>query len=143
MLDREGWTMHPQKLPRRVFKLQQIKTRFSDQAQRSNNDGKLYSLTAMLTVTPPPVPNYNYVGIIGRQRFNNDTAVLQKKGEKDLLNVQRGDVLEGRFRVSSISEKEVVLVDTNLKIRHTIAFTVETGINQPFRPSVRTSDEVP
>ncbi|PYS42872.1 MAG: hypothetical protein DMF71_08375 [Acidobacteria bacterium] len=108
-----------------------------------NNDGKLYSLTAMLTVTPPPVPNYNYVGIIGRQRFNNDTAVLQKKGEKDLLNVQRGDVLEGRFRVSSISEKEVVLVDTNLKIRHTIAFTVETGINQPFRPSVRTSDEVP
>src|SRR5205807_4293881 len=27
-----------------------------------NNDGKLYSLTTMLTVTPPPVPNYNYVG---------------------------------------------------------------------------------
>jgi len=69
--------------------------------------------------------------------------VLQKKGEKDLLNVQRGDVLEGRFRVSSISEKEVVLVDTNLKIRHTIAFTVDTGSNQPFRPPVRTSDEVP
>jgi hypothetical protein len=108
-----------------------------------NNDGKLYSLSAMLTVTPPPVPNYNYVGIIGRPRFNNDTAVLQKKGDKDLLNVQRGDVLEQRFRVSSISEKEVVLIDIGLKIRHTISFTVDSGGNQPLRPPVRTSDEVP
>ena len=108
-----------------------------------NNDGKLYSLTAMLTVTPPPEPHYSYVGIIGRKRFNNDTAVLQKKGDKDLLNVQRGDVLEGRFRVSSISEKEVVLIDTTLKIRHTIAFSVDAGGNQPFRSPVRTSEEVP
>ena len=87
---------------------------------------------------------YDLMGNLTALRIGTqEQPVLQKKGEKDLLNVQRGDVLEGRFRVSSISEKEVVLVDTNLKIRHTIAFTVETGINQPFRPSVRTSDEVP
>ena len=108
-----------------------------------NSDGKLYSLSTYLTITPPPVPNYNYVGIIGKPRFNNDTAVLQKKGEKDLLSVQRGDVLDGRFRVSSISEKEVVLIDTTLKIRHTIAFTIDTGSNQPIRQPVRTSDEIP
>lgn len=108
-----------------------------------NGDGKLYSLPLNLTVTPPPVPNYNYVGIIGKQRFNNDTAVLQKKGDKDLLSVQRGDILENRFRVSSISEKEVVLIDTTLKIRHTIAFTIDTGTNQPIRQPVRTSDEIP
>jgi hypothetical protein len=70
-------------------------------------------------------------------------AVLQDKSNKDLLNVQRGDVLGGRFRVSSISEREIVLMDTNLKIRHTIPFTVEGNPNQPYRPPVRTSDDDP
>lgn len=107
-----------------------------------NNDGKLYSNTVSLNVAPPPLPNYNYVGIIGKPRFN-DTAVLQDKSTKDLLNVQRGDVLGGRFRVNSISEREVVLVDTNLKIRHTIPFTVETNSNQPYRPPVRNTDDEP
>ena len=107
-----------------------------------NNDGKLYSNTAILNVAAPPLPNYNYIGIIGKPRFN-DTAVLQDKSNKDLLNVQRGDVLGGRFRVNSISEREVVLVDTNLKIRHTIPFTVENNSNQPYRPPVRTTDDEP
>ncbi len=107
-----------------------------------NNDGKLYSNTAVLNVAAPPLPNYTYIGIIGKPRFN-DTAVLQDKSSKDLLNVQRGDVLGGRFRVNSISEREVVLVDTNLKIRHTIPFTVENNSNQPYRPPVRTSDDEP
>ncbi|HYR77354.1 MAG TPA: hypothetical protein VEM96_16085 [Pyrinomonadaceae bacterium] len=107
-----------------------------------NNDGKLYSNTTILNVAAPPLPNYAYIGIIGKPRFN-DTAVLQDKSSKDLLNVQRGDVLGGRFRVNSISEREVVLVDTNLKIRHTIPFTVENNPNQPYRPPVRTSDDEP
>jgi hypothetical protein len=107
-----------------------------------SNDGTLYSNTINLNVTPPPVPNYTYIGIIGKPRFN-DTAVLQDKSSKDLLNVQRGDLLSGRFRVSSISEKEVVLVDTTLKIRHTIAFSTDPASNQSSRPPVRVSDEEP
>ena len=107
-----------------------------------NNDGKLYSLPLSLSVTPPPLPNYNYIGIIGKLRAN-DIAVMQDKGNKDLLNVQRGDVLGGRFRVNSISDREVVLVDTNLKIRHTIPFTAEGASNQPYRPPVRPSDDEP
>src|SRR6266404_411669 len=107
-----------------------------------NNDGKLYSNTAVLNVAAPPLPNYTYIGIIGKPRFN-DTAVLQDKSSKDLLNVQRGDVLGGRFRVNSISEREVVLIDTNLKIRHTIPFTIENNPNQPYRPPVRTTDDEP
>ncbi|MDX6405873.1 MAG: hypothetical protein QOH70_3328 [Blastocatellia bacterium] len=106
-----------------------------------SNDGTLYSNPVTLTVTPPPLPNYNYIGIIGKPRFN-DTAVLQDKNSKDLINAQRGDLLGGRFRVSSISEKEIVLVDTTLKIRHTISFTADTN-GQPFRPPVRVSDEEP
>lgn len=109
---------------------------------RASDGSKLYSNEARLNVTPPPLPNYNYVGIIGRPR-GNDTVVLQEKGTKELLSKQRGDVLGGRFRIDSISEREVVLIDTMLKIRHKIPFTVDTTINnQPFRPPVRvTSDE--
>ena len=107
-----------------------------------NNDGKLYSNTQFLNVAAPPLPNYNYIGLIGKLRAN-DIAVLQDKSSKDLLNVQRGDVLGGRFRVNSISEREVVLIDTNLKIRHTIPFTVENNSNQPYRPPVRTTDDEP
>ncbi len=109
------------------------------QVMARTNDGKLYSNSITLNVTPPPLPNYNYVGIIGRPR-GNDTVVLQDKGNKDLLNVQRGDVLGGRFRVSSISEREVVLVDTTLKIRHTIPFTIDTSIPPQNRPPVRRVD---
>jgi hypothetical protein len=97
-------------------------------------DGSLYSNAGNLVVTPPPVPNYSYIGLIGKPRFN-DTAVLQDKNSKDLLNVQRGDVVAGRFRVNSISDKEVVLVDTTLKIRHTLSFSSENSSQS--RPSIR------
>lgn len=107
-----------------------------------NNDGQLYSNTVTLTIMPPPLPNYNYIGIIGKPRFN-DTAVLQDKSSKDLINAQRGDVIGGRFRVSSISEKEVVLIDTSLKIKHTITFTADSAGGPQFRPPVRVSDEEP
>ena len=107
-----------------------------------SNDGQLYSNTITLTVTPPPVPNFTYIGIIGKPRFN-DTAVLQEKSSKDLINVQRGDLLGGRFRVSSISEKEVVVIDATLKIRHTISFSLDSATGPQFRPPVRTSDEEP
>jgi len=107
-----------------------------------SNDGQLYSNPLTLTVTPPPVPNYSYIGIIGKPRFN-DTAVLQDKSSKDLVNVQRGDLLGGKFRVSSISEREVVVIDTNLKIRHTISFTVDSGSGPQYRPPVRTTDDEP
>jgi hypothetical protein len=107
-----------------------------------SNDGKLYSNALSLNVSKEPTPNYTFVGMIGKPRFN-DIAVLQEKGGKDLQNVQRGDVLGGRFRVSSISEKEVVLIDTTLKIKHTIPFSSDSGAGSQFRPPVRTSDDEP
>jgi len=145
-------TIDGQDLPTRFINAQQLFTTVPAalianpgprQVSVRNNDGKIYSNYLTLTVTPPPVPNYNYIGIIGKPHFN-DTAVLQDKGSKDLLNVQRGDLLAGRFRVNSISEKEVVLLDTTLKIRHTIAFTADASSTNPqFRPPVRVSDEEP
>jgi len=84
-------------------------------------DGQLYSNTASLNVSPAPLPNYSFVGIMGKPRYN-DTAVLRDKNSKDLLNVQRGDVIGGRFRVTSISEREVALIDNTLHIKHSLPF---------------------
>jgi hypothetical protein len=108
-------------------------------------DGKLYSNPAVINVTPPPTPNYSYVGIIGTSR-HLDTAILQDKGSKEILNVQRGDVLGGRFRVTSIADKELVLMDTNLKIKHTLPFSEgERGANPLQRPTpkVQGDDDEP
>ncbi|HKC66313.1 MAG TPA: hypothetical protein VKB86_21905, partial [Pyrinomonadaceae bacterium] len=52
----------------------------------------------------------------------NDQAILKEKNGNELLTVQRGDIVGGRFRVTSISAREVVLTDTSIKIKHTLSF---------------------
>jgi hypothetical protein len=88
------------------------------------------------------VPNYNYIGIIGTPRYI-DTAILQDKNSREILNVQRGDVLGNRFRLTSISEKELVVVDTNLKIKHTLPFTTDRdrAVGPQARPTPRVEAE--
>ena len=106
-----------------------------------SSDGALYSNSAALTVAPPPIPNYNYVGIFGTPR-HIDTAIVQDKASKEVLNIQRGDLLGGRFRVTSISEKELILVDNNLKIKHTLAFSNLGDRGNPLqRPTPRPEGE--
>lgn len=110
-----------------------------------NTDGSLYSNPLTLNIAAPPVPNFSYVGIIGTPRYI-DTAILQDKSNREMLNVQRGDLLGGRFRVTSISEKEIVFVDTNLKIRHTIALTSQVDRGGPLQrptPRVESEDDEP
>ena len=107
-----------------------------------SNDGQIYSNTITMNVTPPPLPNYNYVGLIGKPHFN-DTAVLQDKSNKELQNVQRGDVVGVRFRVVSISEKEVKLIDITLKITTTIPFSTDPNSPGPYRPPARAADDEP
>jgi hypothetical protein len=96
-------------------------------------DGKLFSNSATLNVAQPPAPNYLYVGILGGPRYN-DTAVLKDKSSKDLVNVQRGDLVGGRFRVTSISEREVTLTDTSLRIKHTLPIAAESGEGRAGQP---------
>jgi hypothetical protein len=92
-------------------------------------NGKLYSNNATLVVQAPPAPNFNFIGFLQTQR-RVDTAMLEDKGTHSQVSVQRGDVVGGRFRVSSISGQEVVLVDTSLRIKHSIPFSG----GQPSRP---------
>lgn len=111
------------------------------QVMLRSSDGTLYSNSAALSVAAPPTPNYTYVGIIGTRR-HIDTAIVQDKANKEMLNVQRGDLLGGRFRVTSISEKELILVDNNLKIKHTLALTNQGERGNPLqRPTPRAEGE--
>lgn len=115
------------------------------QVSVKSSDGALYSNPATLNVAAPPTPNYSYIGIIGTPRYI-DTAILQDKNNRELLNVQRGDLLGGRFRVTSISEKELVAVDTTLKIKHTIAFSTQSDRGNPMQrptPRVESEDDEP
>lgn len=111
------------------------------QVMLRSSDGMLYSNPAALSVAAPPIPNYSYVGIIGTRR-HIDTAIVQDKASKEVLNIQRGDLLGGKFRVTSISEKELILIDNTLKIRHTLAFTNQGERGNPLqRPTPRVEGE--
>jgi len=113
----------------------------SRQIMLRSADGKVYSNALTLSVAEAPKPNYTYIGIIGTPH-HIDTAILQDKGNKETLNVQRGDLLGGRFRVTSISEKEVVVVDSNLKIKHSLGMTSQGDRNNPLqRPTPRVDSE--
>jgi hypothetical protein len=126
-------TMDGREMPTRFLSAQQLGTTvpapmIADSGTRQvvarTSDGTLYSNPLTLEVMQPPLPNFNYIGIYGKIT-HNDTAVLQDKNSKEVLNVVLGDVVGQRFRVASISEHEIVLVDTTLKIKHVLPFTRE------------------
>lgn len=105
-------------------------------------DNKLFSNPMQINVAEPPKPNYVYVGIIGRQNRVDDVALVQERNNKNIINVLRGDILSGRFRVTSISEKELVLTDTTLKIKHTIGMSEGERTSGPLaRPTPRVDSE--
>ena len=105
-------------------------------------DNSLFSGALPIQVAAPPVPNYNYVGIISPQDRVAEAAWVQDKNNKNILTVYRGDILSGRFRVTSISEKELVLTDTSLKIKHTIAMSEpDKGSGPLSRPTPRVDAE--
>ncbi|HJU92389.1 MAG TPA: IPT/TIG domain-containing protein [Pyrinomonadaceae bacterium] len=105
-------------------------------------DNQLYSNSMQISVADPPKPNYVYVGIIGRTNRVDDVALVQERNNKNIINVLRGDILSGRFRVTSISEKELVLTDTTLKIKHTIGMSEGERASGPLaRPTPRVDAE--
>ena len=105
-------------------------------------DNSLYSNPLTIQVAAPPVPNYSYIGIISPENRLTDTALVQDKNNKNMLTVYRGDILSGRFRVTSISEKELVLTDTSLKIKHTLTMSEGDKSGGPLsRPTPRVDSE--
>ena len=117
----------------------------SRQVMLRSADGKLYSNSTTLSIGAPPIPNYSYIGILGTPRYV-DTAIVQDKTNKETLSVQRGDLLGGRFRITSISEKEIVVVDSTLNIKHKLAITTQGDKGNPLQrptPRVESEDDEP
>jgi hypothetical protein len=87
-------------------------------------DGGLYSNQVSINVQAPPVPQFRYIGMIARQRFNNDTAYFEEQGKPNnppisaRLNDVIGDSTRGRFRLISISASETVFEDEKLGFKH-------------------------
>ena len=105
-------------------------------------DNHLFSNQATINVAEPPTPNFTYIGIISPTNRIADTAVVQDKNNKNVLSVYKGDVIGGRFRVTSISDKELVLTDTSLKIKHTLKMAeAEKGSGPLSRPTPRVDSE--
>lgn len=115
-------------------------------------DGTLYSNETMLNVMPAPAPTYTFIGFLKRRQASANTAVL-KDGKGELYSVRQGDLVEGRFRVTDISEKGVEVVDKDLNIKHTMPFVDVRGTGgapgrapgaiQPPPPSEDGGDEEP
>lgn len=89
-------------------------------------DNVLYSNTQTVNVMPPPTPQYTFIGIIGTRRFV-DKAILKPTVGNDPLTIQRGDVVGGRFKVTSISERAVEFTDTQLNIKHSLPYSESKG----------------
>lgn len=106
-------------------------------------DNRLYSNVVQMSVAAAPLPNYLYVGIIGKTNRVGDLALVQDKSNKSVVSVQRGDLLSNRFRVTSISEKELVLMDANLKIQHKLTMSEgDKSLGSPLsRPTPRVDSE--
>lgn len=91
-------------------------------------DGKLYSNQIMLDVQAPPKPQSQYIGMIARKRSNNDTAYFLETGKQIPTAARLNDVVEGRFRLLSISAQETILEDVNLGFRYKLPlFTPPPG----------------
>jgi len=84
-------------------------------------DGGLYSNQVALNVQAPPVPQFQYIGMIARQRFNNDTAYFQEQNKPTPLGARLNDVVGGRFRLISISADKTIFEDVNLGFKHSLA----------------------
>jgi len=84
-------------------------------------DGKLYSNQVSLNVQAPPTPQFQYIGMIARQRFNNDTAYFQEQGKQAPFGARLNDVVAGRYRLTSISVGETVFEDVSLGFKYRLA----------------------
>jgi hypothetical protein len=105
-------------------------------------DNRLFSNPLTINVAAPPTPNFTYIGIISPTNRVDEIALVQERNNKNIINAHRGEVIGGRFRVTSISEKELVLVDTSLKIKHTIPMSEgDKGAGPLSRPTPRVDAE--
>lgn len=90
-------------------------------------DGKLYSNQVSFNVQAPPLPQFQYLGIVSRKRGNNDTAYIQEQGKTVPTSARLNDILGGRFRLVSIAPTRLLVQDINLGFTHPVDLVKGTG----------------
>ena len=105
----------------------QIMVQTADGIKRSNQ--------FIFNVQAPPRPAFQYIGMIGRARYNNDTAYFTDTGKPTPYGARLNDVVGGRFRLIDISAVEVVFEDVQLGFKHKVPITkAGTTAGSPFTP---------
>ncbi|MEO6051717.1 MAG: hypothetical protein ABIP78_10355 [Pyrinomonadaceae bacterium] len=97
-------------------------------------NGRAYSSQLIFTVQVPPRPGFEYIGMIGRKRYNNDTAYFLEKGKTQPFGARLNDIVSGRFRLVDISPTEVIFEDVGLGFRHQIAISQGTSTGNSGQP---------
>jgi hypothetical protein len=102
-------------------------------------DGKKYSNPTMFMVQAPPRPTLQYIGMIGRKRYNNDTAYFTESVNAKPFGARLNDIVGGRFRLIDISAVEVVFQDVELGFKHRVQLTrtATTGTGTGGQPSTQ------
>ncbi|MGH9821587.1 MAG: hypothetical protein ACRD43_15615, partial [Pyrinomonadaceae bacterium] len=95
----------------------------------SPTDSRLYSNQIIFPVQEPPKPEFQYIGMIARKRYNNDTAYFMEPGKQLPTAARLNDVVAGRFRLMSISAKETLLVDVNLGFSHRLPLVTTPSVS--------------
>lgn len=101
-------------------------------------DGKLYSNQLMMSVQAPPKPTVLYIGMIGRKRYNNDTAVLKNDEKAPEFSARLNDVINNRFRLIDIAPEQVTFEDVSLGFKHRVPIT--RGLTAGSMPPGRGTD---
>lgn len=90
-------------------------------------DGTKYSSQFMMNIQAPPRPGFQYIGMIGRKRYNNDTAYFIEQGKTTPFGARLNDVISGRFRLVDIAANETIFEDTQLGFRHRVPISKATA----------------
>jgi hypothetical protein len=90
-------------------------------------DGKKYSEQLMVSVQAPPRPTVQYIGMIGRKRYNNDTAYFTEGDKATPFGARLNDIVNNRFKLVAISPAEVTFQDVDLGFKHRLTITRSPG----------------
>lgn len=89
-------------------------------------DGTKYSNQFILSIMAPPRPGFQYIGMIGRKRFNNDTGYFMESNKPLPTAARLNDIVGGRFRLIRLTPAEALFEDTTLGFKHRIAISQAT-----------------
>ncbi len=112
-----------------------IKNEGQRRMMAQTGDGTKQSNLVSFDIQPAPRPQFTYIGMIARKRSNNDTGYFQEPGKQMPTTARLNDVVGGRFKLVSVSDKEAVVEDVNLGFRHRVTLRPASATAGAAQPS--------